>query len=135
MRAAFAVWEGRISPVLDVSREAVILTIDDATVTSRRVECIDAPSPARKVDLLAKLGVDVLVCGAVSEALQRELSGSGMRVIGFVSGELDDVVATFLAGALPSAALSMPGCRCRRGRARAGRGAGRGYGRGRNGTN
>jgi hypothetical protein len=45
-------------------------------------------------------------------------------VIGFVAGEIDDVVEAFLAGTLPTPALSMPGCCGKQNRLRGDRGRG-----------
>jgi predicted Fe-Mo cluster-binding NifX family protein len=110
MKLALTVWDGRISPVFDVSREALILTIQNGAITERRPESIDAPSPASKINRLTELGVDKLICGGISEQLYAELTAGGVQVIAFVAGEVEQVAMSFLAGALPDAALSMPGC-------------------------
>ena len=128
MKAALTVWDGRVSPVFDVSREAVILTIENGTVAARRSENIEAPTAALKIDRLMELGVETLICGAISEPLHRELTARGVRVLGFVAGEIDEVVQAFLAGTLPAPALSMPGCCGRQNRFRGGRGRGGGRG-------
>jgi predicted Fe-Mo cluster-binding NifX family protein len=111
MKVALTVWDGRISPVFDVCREALIVTIENGTVVSRSHAVVDAPSAVLKVGQLADLGVETLVCGAISEPLGRELTEHGVRVIGFVAGEVETVVAAFVARRLPSPELSMPGCR------------------------
>ena len=135
MTAALAVWDGRVSPVFDVSREVLILTIVDGLVSSRHDARLDAPTAALRTDRLKELGVETLICGAISEDLHRELTSRGVRVIGFVAGEVDEVLAAFLAGRLRGAAFSMPGCCRRQHRYRGGcGGAGRrGNGRGRRG--
>lgn len=131
MKAALTVWDGRISPVCDVSREAVILTIQNGTVVARARANIDAPTVALKTDRIVELGIKTLVCGAISAPLRLELLARGVNVVGFVAGEIDEVVTTFLAGALPTRALSMPGCCGTRRRFRGGQGVGRGPGPGR----
>lgn len=131
VKVALTIWEGRISPVFDVSREAVILTIENGVVTTRCHENISTPTTALKPDRLARLGVKTLICGAISESLHRELTARGVNVLGFVAGEIDEVVATFLAHALPSAALCMPGCCAKRKRPRSRRGGRLGGGTGR----
>jgi predicted Fe-Mo cluster-binding NifX family protein len=122
MKAALTIWEGRISPVFDVSRQALILTIENGSVASRNSESIEAHAPAAKIERLLALGIETLVCGAISTPLHHALTAKGVKVIAFVAGEIDDVVASFLAGKLPSEALSMPGCCGRRKRFRGGRG-------------
>jgi predicted Fe-Mo cluster-binding NifX family protein len=129
MKAALTVWEGRVSPVFDVSREALVLTIENGDVGARSRESIATPTAASKIDRLVEMGVQTVICGAISEPLQHELTVRGVKVIGFVAGEIDEVVASFLAGTLPTPLLSMPGCCRRQNRFRGGRGGG-GSGRG-----
>lgn len=135
MKAALTVWDGRVSPVFDVSREALILTIENGAVVARCSEKIETPTAALKLDLLIELGVETLICGAISEPLHHELTTKGVKVICFVAGEIDEVMATFLADGLPTPALSMPGCCGRQNRFRGGRGPRdrRGHGRRRKG--
>jgi predicted Fe-Mo cluster-binding NifX family protein len=131
MKAALSIWEGRISPVFDVGREALVLTIEKGVATSRHSESIEADTPAAKVERLLALGVQTLICGAISKPLHYELTARGVKVIPFIAGEIEDVLAGFLAGQLPSETLSMPGCRRRQEHFRGGRGRGsqgRGWG-------
>ena len=124
MKAALTVWAGRIAPVFDVSREALILTIEDGVVTSRSIENIETPTASLKLDRLTELGIEMLVCGAITEPLQHELSIRGVKVVCFVAGEIDEVVESLLEDTLPNRALSMPGCRGRQNRFGGGRGCG-----------
>lgn len=129
MKAALTVWDGRISPVLDVSREALLLTIEQGAVAAQSLVNLETPTPLLKMDRLFELGVETLICGAISEPLRHELTTRGMTVIGFVAGEIDEVVTAFLAGRLPTPALAMPGCCGRQNRFRSGAGrGGRGWG-------
>jgi predicted Fe-Mo cluster-binding NifX family protein len=122
MRAALTVWDGRISPVFDVSREVLIVTIENGAVVTRSIENIEAPTTVLKLDRLLEHGVETLICGAISEPLHHELTSRGVEVISFVAGEIDEVVDGFLRGALPTPALSMPGCCGRQHRFRGGGG-------------
>jgi predicted Fe-Mo cluster-binding NifX family protein len=130
MKVALTVWDGRISPVFDVCREALVLTIEDNVVASRASENIDAANAALKVDRLRALGVETLICGAISEPLHHELTARGVKVLGFVAGEIDEVVQAFLSGRLPGPSLAMPGCCGKQNRFRGGQGPRRGRGQG-----
>lgn len=130
MKTALTVWDGRVSPVFDVSREAVILTIENGTVAASCSKKIETPTATLKIDRLMELGVETLICGAISEPLQRELTVRGVKVLGFVAGEIEEVVQAFIAGGLPGPSLAMPGCCGRQNRFRGGQGQGRGRGRG-----
>ena len=131
MRVALTVWDGRISPVFDVCREALVLDVENGKVVSKSTTTLDnAPSPS-KVEQLVTLKIDTLVCGAVSEPLRQDLMSRGVKVIGFVAGEIEDVVQAILSDMLPTPALSMPGCCGRQNRFRGGRGQNHGQGKGR----
>jgi predicted Fe-Mo cluster-binding NifX family protein len=134
VRVALSIWEGRIAPVFDVSREVELLTIDDGAVTARHRASITTPTAAEKASRLQELGVETLICGAISAPLQQELSRRGLRIIGFVAGDAERIVKALIAGNLPNPAFAMPGCGGRRLHIRGGAGSG-GQGRrwGRNG--
>jgi predicted Fe-Mo cluster-binding NifX family protein len=127
MKAAVTVWDGRVSPVFDVSREALIVTIENGALVGQDHASLDTQTAALKVERLVQLEIDTLICGAISEPLHRELAARGIRVLGFVAGPIDEVLRTFVAGALPTAQLSMPGCFGRQHRFRGGRGRGQGW--------
>jgi len=128
-KVALGIWEGRIAPVCDVSRQAELLTFVAGVVTARGRAEIAAPSAAAKVTCLLDQGVELLVCGAISAPLKRELARRGLQVIPFVAGETEAVLRALLAGRLPDPQFTMPGCRGRRRRLRGGGGAGGGQGR------
>jgi predicted Fe-Mo cluster-binding NifX family protein len=60
-------------------------------------------------DLFAQ-GVGTLICGAISRPVQEALATRDLRVIGFVAGDLEQVIAAWQNGSLDET-YSMPGCR------------------------
>ena len=106
-----AVWEGRISPVFDTSRRMLVLEVEGGQVRSRKEHEIDGDDAFLKTSRLGELGISTLICGAVSVPLARWIAARGIRLIPFVGGGVEEVVAAFLAGALPNPALTLPGCR------------------------
>ena len=112
MRIAVAVWHNRISPVFDVSREMRILEVRDGKIGREDVETYACDNPVKRVVRLRELRVQTLICGAISQHFREMLTASGMNVIAFTAGNIEDVLRAYLAGALPQPALSMPGCGC-----------------------
>jgi len=129
MTVAFAVWEDRISPVFDASGTLLLAEIEAGQVTGRRQEPIRGNLPIEKVVRLKALGVQTLICGAVSRPLADMIAAEGIRLVPFVAGTVDEVIAAYARGLLPGPAFAMPGCGWRGGRF--GRGGRRGGGRGR----
>jgi predicted Fe-Mo cluster-binding NifX family protein len=118
--------EGRISPVLDASRTLLVMEIANGKILARQ-ECeIEGEELSLKASRLAGLGIRTLICGAVSRPLAELVASRGIRLVSFVAGRVEEVLAAFVNGVLPNPALTMPGC-CRW---RAGFGGGRTGGRG-----
>ncbi len=126
MRVALATWNGRISPVFDVARRVLLLDIDEGREHARREETLPGTDPQAQADRLAGLGAQVLICGAMSQAMADMLAARGVEVIPFTAGLVEQVLAAWLAGGLPAPAWSMPGCCGRMRRCHGGRGGGRG---------
>lgn len=81
---------------------------------------------------LKDIDVDVLICGAISQALSLMISGSGIEVFSDVSGSIDEILKGYLQGRLTEKRFLMPGCqarnkrgfRCGHGQRASGRGRG-----------
>ncbi len=110
MKVALAVWNRRISPVFDVSRQFVILEIHDDSVARRRTWEIRVEDPLQRVDQLFELGVEILICGAISRSLLTVLEERGMKVIPFTAGGIEEIIEAFRLNNLLSPELAMPGC-------------------------
>jgi predicted Fe-Mo cluster-binding NifX family protein len=119
MKVALAVWNGRISPVFDVSRQLQIMDVQDGRVINRVTVHFANDHPVHKVQRLLDMEVDILLCGAVSRQMAAVLDSYGIRRHDFIAGDIREVVDAYIRGALPSAEMSMPGCFARRNRRRA----------------
>jgi predicted Fe-Mo cluster-binding NifX family protein len=110
VRLAITVWEGRVSPVFDTARIVMVTDIESGEARDRHVETLPDGSPSQKVARLRELGVETLVCGAISGPFASLLSSSGIRLIPFVSGDVDEVLQAVVAKGVPPRTFSMPGC-------------------------
>ena len=117
MKVALTVWNGRISPVFDVSRKILVLDIRNGVVADRREEAIEGIDPAQKAGKLAEWQVRELICGAVSRPLAGLFAAYGIRTIPFIAGDAEEVIEAYLARKLPNRSMAMPGC-CGGGRRR-----------------
>ncbi len=120
------VWGERISPVLDVARRAVLLTVRDGDLVDRREVELPGASGEATIAALSALGVELLLCGAVSRSVAERAASLGVRLVAFLAGDAEAVIRAHLDGQLPSAAFAMPGCRARRRRRGAGAAAANG---------
>jgi len=125
MKVAIPIWTGRVSPVFDVAKNLLIAELDQGHELGRTQEPLkeaELPGRARRV---SELGIDVLICGAISQPLQAMLFAKGVRVIPWICGSVEDVLRVFVSGQPLQNLFLMPGCCGGRGRGRRGRGRGR----------
>ena len=104
------IWAGRVSPVFDVAKRLLLVEVEHSTVGCRMEHDLSAGS---RVSTLTRLGVELLICGAISRRLERSLCGAGIDVVSDTTGPVDEVVNAFLAGTLSDDRFAMPGC-CRK---------------------
>jgi len=109
MKLAIPVSSGRISTAFDFSRHVVVVEYQDRHEIRRRELILEEELPLSRVRRLEALGVSVLICGAISRSLAERLAGSGIDIIPFVSGPVEEVLAAYFAGDLDSARFLMPG--------------------------
>lgn len=123
MKVAIPHWQGRVSPVLDVAGSILLVGIDAGVVRTRQeITLVDEP-PQKRAAVLAGIGANVLICGAVSWSLEVALAAAGITVVPQTCGDVEAVLAAFLKGGLAQGGFLMPGC-CGRRRFRARRGRG-----------
>lgn len=128
MKVAIPQWQGRVSPVFDVAGNLLLVEYDNGCEVRREeVRLAETGLLARAAEL-SRVGADVLICGAISAPLEARLAAAGVRVLSFVCGTVEEILAGFLAGQLASPAYLMPGCRGRRRRMHTGRSMMRGFG-------
>jgi predicted Fe-Mo cluster-binding NifX family protein len=56
------------------------------------------------------LGVDTLICGAISRAFSKVLEVSGIHVIPWISGDAEEVLEAYMNGTIHHSRYLMPGC-------------------------
>ena len=127
MKIAIPTWQGRVSPVFDSSQQMLVVDVSDGAEIGRSEQPLRGDLPPQRAACLSRLGVDVLICGAISRPLAGMIAASGITLMPFVSGECDEVLGAYLRGELPSPQFLMPGCCGGRRRRRARHGRGRGF--------
>ena len=98
-----------MSSVFDFAHELLLIDIENSCETSRTEVFFDIKRPPDRVVKLEQLGVDMLVCGAISRSLANMVRASGIQVLPYVVGKVDDVLQAYCAGQLEQSRLKMPG--------------------------
>jgi predicted Fe-Mo cluster-binding NifX family protein len=116
MRIAVPDWHGRVSPVFDVARQVLVVDLDGRRESQRTTLSLGQTLPPLRAQELVRQGVNVLLCGGISAFLLRMLEARGIRVVPGISGNVNQVMASYLAGRLTNGTFALPGWRGPRGR-------------------
>jgi len=121
VKMAIPAWNDCVSNVFDFAHRLLVVDIENDRETNRLEIPLDNFSLPKRAGKLHSLGVDVLVCGAISQVLSNMVTAYGIQVFPYVTGRVDDVLQAYFAGQLIHPRFTMPG-----GRPRVGRGFGLG---------
>ena len=110
MKIAIPVWDNKISPVFDTASRLLIVEVEDQKEASRFETTLDDQELSRRCLRIQGLGIDMLICGAISRPYLRMLIGSGIQIISEISGHAEEVLEAYLQGALSHPRFLMPGC-------------------------
>lgn len=109
MRIAVPIWEDKISPVLDAASRLLVIDLENRRESSRFEIYLDEQDLTRRCYRMKGLGVDILICGAVSRPFMRMLDASGIEIIPGITGPTEDVLQSYLHGNLKHSEFKMPG--------------------------
>jgi predicted Fe-Mo cluster-binding NifX family protein len=110
MRVAIPLWQGRVSPVFDEANRILLIDVTENQEQHRQEESLMSRNPFERAQLLPRLGVDLLICGMISQTQQSALASAGIRIIPHICGRMEEVIGAFLDGRIESGGLRMPGC-------------------------
>ena len=114
MKTALSVWNDRISPVFDSARTLLIAEIKKGKIIDRYYEPVHFDFPSSRTLKIFSLGVDVLICGAISHLYADMIEAYNIRLIPFIAGNTEQVLDAYLKGILPAPEFQMPGCGMKR---------------------
>jgi predicted Fe-Mo cluster-binding NifX family protein len=111
VKVAFPVNEGRVAPLLDTAEDYILADTGEGRVLKTETVCFPGVSPEGILLRLKEAGAGVLICGAVSRCLQREVVRQGISLVPFVSGTPDEILNGWLDGTIINDRFALPGCR------------------------
>ena len=89
-----------VAPCFEYCATMAIFTVADGAVTDQIDFPLRSRDPFDRVRLLRDQHVNTIICGGVQTTYEDVLRASGFRVISWVSGSVDDLLALFLGGQL-----------------------------------
>jgi predicted Fe-Mo cluster-binding NifX family protein len=127
MKIAIPVWNDCVSSAFDFAHRLLLVDIQNGSETNRTEISLNTESIPQKAGRLKSLGVEVLICGAISRSLASLVVASGIELLPYVLGPVDEILKAYMTGRLGQPKFAMPcswpgaregfrrGHRCRRG--------------------
>ena len=110
MKIAIPVWNDHVSSAFDFAHRILLVDIENGKEMNRSEVALESRSLPQRADQLKSLGVNVLVCGAISRLLANMVIASGIEVLPYVTGHVDNVLQAYMTGQLERSEFCMLGC-------------------------
>ena len=117
MKVALTVWENRVSPLFDSASELLIADIDGRGINKKYFEPFECESAFSRAARLDKLGVNVLICGGISDFYASLVEAHRIQIVPFATGTVDEVLKAYMSGNIYRKDYRMPGCETNRDKA------------------
>jgi predicted Fe-Mo cluster-binding NifX family protein len=108
-KVAIPIFRSRVAPVFDYCVRVSVFDIGDDRQIERSELYLDTLSPTERVRALIKGDVTTLVCGAMSEDLDKLFQTSGISVIGGIGGPVEEVLEALMSDRLDEPQYRSPG--------------------------
>jgi len=118
MKVAVTIWEDSVSTACDFCNGLLIFDIEANETVGRSALSFESQAWPLRVNQLKALGVGVLLCGAISRPLERTLVTTGIQVISWLCGPVEEIIRAYLDGGLSDIRFTLPGFGPREGHAR-----------------
>jgi predicted Fe-Mo cluster-binding NifX family protein len=92
-----------VAPCLEYCATMAIFTITGGEVVDQCDIPLRSRDPFDRVRLLRDQQVHTIICGGIQDTYEDALRASGLRVVSWVSGRVDDLLELFLRGRLVAA--------------------------------
>jgi len=99
-KIAIPVFGTRVSSRLDCSESVLLVSIENGSIVRREETFWPHFNPLEKVRLLVHEGVNVLICGGLTETCANMLHDTTIEVIPWICGEVEQVLVQFTQGTL-----------------------------------
>ena len=110
MKIAIPIYGNYVSNVFDFAHRLLIVDIENGKEVNRSEVALESQSLPQRLSKLKSLDVDVLVCGAISQVLANMVTTSGIQLLPYVTGRIDNVLQAYMTGQLLRPEFIMPGC-------------------------
>lgn len=110
-RIAIPTFRNKVSPVFDSCTRVLLVDIEADREADRKEIYLDALTLTERVTILLKSGVETVICGGISDVMERMLKGEEIDLISDITGEIEHVLKAYLDQRLDRSQFHIPGFR------------------------
>ncbi len=113
-KLAITTWGGRVSPMFDAAQTLLVVEKDCSGVFRKKYRFYKPENLHQFLELFTANRIQVLICGAITKDKASFIESSGITCFSFVTGTIEEVLATYTNGSIYMETLKMPGCNPRK---------------------
>ena len=108
MCLALAAYENRMASLLETANQLVVVDLPPIDSKPKKIVAVIDNALPYLVQLLHRNNVTILICGAINGCMFRAIESMGIKVIPWITGNIDDIIAAYKNNTLEQCV--MPGC-------------------------
>jgi predicted Fe-Mo cluster-binding NifX family protein len=109
VKIAITIWGNRISPVFDSAHTLMIVQVENLTIINREFVDFDPRISSQIASILSAFQIDALICGAITELQSKIIEKTGIKLISFIAGNVEEVLMSLLKKPHRISEFLMPG--------------------------
>jgi predicted Fe-Mo cluster-binding NifX family protein len=117
MKIAIPEHQGRVAPVFDTCRRMLVFSPDENGEVPVAEQDWSMETRQGRTIRLKELGIDVLLCGAISCGIEDQIHDQGICLVAWLAGDVPAILKAYREGRVMDPGYAMPGtliCRQRR---------------------
>lgn len=102
-------FQTRVSPVLDTCSHLLLIEVEKNSEIDRHQIYFDNISLDDRLNIIKNMNVDVIICCAVSEVMDKMLRAADIQLVCGIVGDINLVLKAYLCNKLDDTCFHMPG--------------------------
>lgn len=111
MCIAIAAYQDRIVSLFESSEKFVIIYSPSYDIKHAKSINVSNNAFTELIQLLKTNKIEILICGAIRGCVRQQIEAHNIKVIPWITGDIQNVVQAFLSDNLFSSSFLMPGCK------------------------
>ena len=90
----------RIASRFDTAQNFILANVENGQIANKdNIKIVDE-SPLKKIDILANLGANILICDGLTKSCENYLVMKGIQIFPWIQGNIEDILVDFIANTM-----------------------------------